>query len=94
MDKRNEVTDALEKMGAISAEEAVDRRIEALRIPYKRHRTLYVQHADHPELTGRYVHEGDVNTAAAMAAEYQRWIDFHAAGSGDYEDFLRKVLPA
>lgn len=31
---------------------------------------------------------------AGMAREYQDWIDFWHAGSGDYADFLRKRLPA
>jgi hypothetical protein len=33
------------------------------------------------------------STAAAMAAEYQAWIDFFHAGKGDYDDFLKR-LPA
>ena len=31
-------------------------------------------------------------SAQAMASEYQEWIDFHAAGNGDYDDFLRQRL--
>jgi hypothetical protein len=35
-----------------------------------------------------------VDATAEHAAEYNRWIKFHAAGDGDYDDFLRRELAA
>jgi hypothetical protein len=31
----------------------------------------------------------DLGALQGVAAEYQKWIEFHSAGNGDYDDFLR-----
>ena len=34
----------------------------------------------------------ELETLQGVAAEYQKWIEFHSAGSGDYDDFLRSHI--
>lgn len=34
----------------------------------------------------------ELEALMGVAAEYQSWIEFHAAGNGDYDDFLRKQV--